>query len=373
MDERAWLARYLALAVIVFGGLEWLLGRVVSRLAAAPPISGVGRTIIEILGRTGFFLLSTAFLLALALMLVSAMRFGDVAYRKRYGPDAALSFYLAVFGIVCLANTVLALLSYSQESWLTPAFNVLSALAIWWLALRFMLRPRSWPARLGVLLVALAYSGWFWSIVFPQYATTEALQFGELLAVLAPIAFFAAIVLPGGLWRRPARWIAPLIVGVLFAAGNTADIIFDQGFTGVFSIWSVGFTLYLPWPLYALSMILFLYTVLTCFARRKRRTKGEVVRGADAQSDAPNEVITQDNPGFRPEDPKREQRERRYGDASVGMGLLMLPFAGYYLQLTYQHLLAVLALMLITRVARPFAVPRTEQVPLAEVAEQATT
>jgi hypothetical protein len=34
--------------------------------------------------------------------------------------------------------------------------------------------------------------------------------------------------------------------------------------------------------------------------------------------------------------------------------MLLLLFAGYYLQLTYQHLLAMLSLMLFTGLARPF-------------------
>jgi hypothetical protein len=343
MDERAWLARYLALAVMLVGGLEWLLGRVVSRLAAAPPIEGMPRTIIETLGRFGFFLLSTAFLLAVSLLFLSALQFGERAYSQRRAADMALAFYLCIFGVFALSHTLLALMSPSgEQAWLNVTFNMLSALGIWWLAFRFAIGEAPWAARGAVLLVALAYTGWYWAVLFtikgvPGNAffldrPADALRLGELAAVLVPVAFFLAVAVPQARWHNWKRWIAPVVVGLLFSAGNIADIIADQGFTGVFSIWSVGFTLYLPWPLYALSLVLYLYTVLTCFS------KG--------------------------------QQPSRYGDANVGMGLLLLPFAGYYLQLTYQHLLALLALLLLTGIARPLSMSRVSR---RELIEQATT
>jgi hypothetical protein len=309
----------------------------------------VARAIIETLGRAGFFLLSIAFLLAVALLFVVTLQFGERAYRQRRAADMALAFYLCIFGLFCLSHTLLALLTPSQEQdWLNVTFNLLSALAIWWPVIRFAVGNVWWVAKGAVVLVALAYTGWFWAGFFSISGVrgiigedslldrpVDALHLGELAAVLAPIAFFAAIAVPGGRWRHWKRWIAPGIVGLLFAAGNIADIIVNQGFTGVFSIWSVGFTLFLPWPLYAISLVLFLYTLLTC-----------VARGVIAPT--------------------------RYGGANVGMGLLLLPFAGYYLQLTYQHLLAALALMLLTGIARPLRKPVVRRRE-AETLEHATT
>lgn len=343
MDERAWLARYLSLGVMLVGGLEWLLGRVVSRFAAIPPLEGVPRTIIEILSRIGIFLLSTAFLLAAGLLFMTAIRLGERAYRRHRRGDMALSFYLGIFGVFCLAQTLLSLFSGSiTQDWLNLTFNILSALAVWWITVRFVLAGGSWTVRGAVLLVALAYTGWYWAILFSftgvpgnqsfLNSPTDALELGELAAVIVPIAFFIAIALLEGRWREKKRWIAPLIFGFLFCVANVADIIANQGFIGVFSIWSVGFTLYLPFPLYAVSLALYLYTLLTCFAGR-----------ADSG----------------------------YGDASVGMGLLLLPFAGFYLQLTYLHLLAVLALLLLTKIARPLHAHRVLRREMAEHVEQA--
>ncbi len=324
MDERAWLARYLAFGVMLVGGLEWLLGRVVSRLAAAPPIEGFARTVIEAFGRTGFFLLSTAFLLAVALLVISALRLGERALHFRRTIDISLAIVVCIFGVFALAQTLLAFLSTSgTQAWLTVTFNILSAGIVWWLAIRFVLTEDSLVARTAVSMVALAYTGWYWSSLFSgaesgsrMGSPIDALHLGELAAVLAPLFFFVAVALPDRRWASVNRWIVPVLVGLIFSAGNIADIIFAQGFSGVFSIWSVGFTLYLPFPLYAVSLTLYVYTVLTCFARSKRLWS-------------------------------------RYGGPNVGMGLLLLFFAGFYLQLTYQHVLAVIALALLTRVARP--------------------
>ncbi|MEO5952131.1 MAG: hypothetical protein ABIQ44_06615, partial [Chloroflexia bacterium] len=324
MDERAWLARYLALGVMLVGGLEWLLGRVVSRLAAAPPIEGVARTIIEALGRTGFFLLSTAFLLAVALLVISALHLGERASNRHRIDDMGLAIFLCVFAIFSLSQTLLSFMSNEgTQEWLTVTFNVLSAATLWWLTIRFVLTESSVVARIAVVLVTLAYTGWYASGFFASTgdgsflgSPVDSLHVGELAAVLAPIGFFVAIALPNQRWTSIKRWIAPVLVALAFSAGNIADIIFDQGFSGVFSIWSVGFTLYLPFPIYAISLALYLYTVLTCFSKTK---------GTWSQ----------------------------YGGPNVGMGMLLLFFAGFYLQLTYQHVLAVMAVKLLTRIARP--------------------
>ena len=322
-EERSWLSRYLAVGLMVFAGLEWFLGRVVSRTAAAPPLSGIGRTIVEALGRTGFFLFATAFLLATTLLLLSAWRLYELARAEKHGDDVALAVFLALFGILDVVQSLLSAASVvTSEGILTFIFNVFSLLAVWWLTVRFLVVGRqSVMAKIAVSLAAVAYSCWYYSILFGSMSvgglavgSTDILRFGELAAVLTPMAFFAAVTLPGE-WRVGKRWIAPLLLSLALAAGNIADIATDSGYTGVFSIWSVGFTLWLPWPIYAVSIGLFLYAVLTCFAHKAGSTG--------------------------------------YGDGNVAMGMLLILYAGYNLQLTYQHLLVVLALALLTRVARP--------------------
>ena len=205
---------------------------------------------------------------------------------------------------------------------LTFIFNVFSLLAVWWLTVRYLIvERRSVTAKIAMSLAAIGYSCWYYSILFGSISvgglaigSTDILRCGELAAVLTPMAFFAAVALPDEWWVGK-RWIAPVLLSMALAAGNIADIATGSGYTGVFSIWSVGLTLWLPWPIYAVSIGLFLYAVLTCFAHSSAG----------------------------------------YGDANVAMGMLLILYAGYNLQLTYQHLLVVLAFALLTGVARPIA------------------
>jgi hypothetical protein len=215
----------------------------------------------------------------------------------------------------------------SDEAWLDITFNVLSLVALFAAALRAILSPGvPVPARAGIAVLALAYGTWFYSVIGGDVAgaggmaipgTGGGLLLGEAAALVAPALFFAATSVPSGRWRSLRSWIAPLVAALIFSAGNIADIAVDQGFTGVFTIWSVGFTLYLPWPIYAVSLALFIHALGTCFTRRLPYTIAA------------------------------------YANPDTGMGLLLLLYAGLYLQLTYQHLLAVLAVMLLGRLARP--------------------
>jgi hypothetical protein len=342
-EVRSWLSRYLSVGLMIFAGLEWFLGRVVSRTAAAPPLSGIGRTIVEALGRTGFFLFATAFLLATALLLLSASRLYELARNEHHVDDVALAAFLALFAILDVVQSLLTASSaVTSEGILTFVFNVFSLIAVWWLTVRFLSvgrEPRM--AKIAVSLAAVAYACWYYSILLGgislgsfDVGSTDILRFGELAAVLTPVAFFVAVALPHE-WRVGKRWIAPVLLSLALAAGNIADIATGSGYTGVFSIWSVGFTLWLPWPIYAVSIALFLYAVLTCFARRVK--------------------------------------SRCYGDANIALGMLLILYAGYNLQLTYQHLLVVLAFALLTRVARPLRKTATTERPAVAVADQTSS
>jgi hypothetical protein len=111
--------------------------------------------------------------------------------------------------------------------------------------------------------------------------------------------------------------VLPVLLAATFAAANLVDMAVDQGFTGVFTTWSVGLYLFLPWPVYAAALAIFSYAVLTCFSRAAVKSP--------------------------------------YADSNTGLGLLLLLYAGYQLQLPFQHLLALLSLLLLTRLSVPFA------------------
>lgn len=314
MEEWRWLARYAAMGLAVIGGLEWLLGRTLSRLASAPTLEGTPRDIIEALGRVGFFLVSPAFILAVLLAVLAALAIALDALRHRRSLAIAFAFYLAIFVAITAAHTFL-----ETQDWLNLAFNLLSLIALWWLTVLFLTAPgHSFASRLAIVLVTLAYTGSYVYVLLELTADNSqrlgsvavtSRDLGELLAVLAPYAFFVALT-RNGEWRHFRRWIAPVAFALLFSAGNIADIVFNQGFTGVITTWSLGFNLVWPWPLYAVALALFLYSLLTCLT-------------------APN------------------------GNRNTGLGLLFLLLAGYTLQLPYQHLLAILSLLLLTALFQP--------------------
>ena len=70
------------------------------------------------------------------------------------------------------------------------------------------------------------------------------------------------------------------------------------------------------WPIYSVSLALFAYSILTSFS-------------SDTAKPA-------------------------YANPNTGVGLLLLLFAGYSLQIPYQHLLAVLSLSLLAGLFKPF-------------------
>lgn len=321
MEERDWLSRYAALGLGVAGGFEWFLGWTISRMAAAPTLEGTPRAIVETLGRFGLFFLAPCYILAAFLIITSAVRFGATASAEGAYEKLALSIFLSLMVVV---STFLSV--GSNEAWIGATFNLLAWTSLMWVAVRFALdRTASWSARGAALLTAAAYSAWYYYVIEQSVfagsgssggAPSLVLDLGELAALLTPVLLFAAIAVPHSQWRVARRWILPVAMGLLFGAGNVADMAAGMGFAGVFAKWSLGFSLYLPWPLYAVSLALFVYSLLTCLA------------GGSKSS---------------------------FANANTAFGLVLLLYAGYNLQLTYQHLVALLALLLFTVVSQPFA------------------
>ncbi len=337
MEDAKWLARYATVALAIVACLEWLFGRTISRLASAPMLEGTPRAVVEGLGKVGLFLISPALILALVLVILSAFLIGRDAMRGGRPLTFAFAYYLALFAAVVIASTLLG-----THGWLIIGFNVLSAASVWWIAIlcwRDGSKPRS--ARVGVMLVALAYTCSY-TYVLQQLLSTPGpgsndfgviiASLGNLVAVAAPFAFFAATAGKHGSWRNGRRWILPIILALAFSAGNVADAIFNQGFTGVFAIWSLGFNVIWLWPVYSVSLALFAYSILTAFSS--------------------------------------DSADIEYANPNTGVGLLLLLFAGYSLQIAYQHLLAVLSLTLLAGLFHPFE--REEQILVTQHTQSST-
>ena len=177
-----------------------------------------------------------------------------------------------LISLILLSLTAISLVSVvippgSQVQFIT---QVLSLAAILWIGLCAWQRA-SGPTQKAVVLlpglalltgrlyqvsqvahVALGLSG-------PPANALSLFNLGELLVVLCPI----------GMWwvfRRLGReglslylWAA--IPALIFMAGY----ILNPSMTGILAIWSSGLTLYLPWPVYSLSLWFFGFIILAAW------------------------------------------------------------------------------------------------------------
>jgi hypothetical protein len=94
---------------------------------------------------------------------------------------------------------------------------------------------------------------------------------GELFVVLTPIGIWWAYRIQmyhsSTVVQSPGRSATSPLQAAIPAAGFAAFTLANPSMAGILAIWSTGLTLYLPWPVYALSLWLF---VVTFLALRKR-------------------------------------------------------------------------------------------------------
>jgi len=135
----------------------------------------------------------------------------------------------------------------------------------------------------------------------------EILQLGEVLVVAAAVAAFWAWGLPHR--RSLGSGGIVLVAGILGALALAA--LSPVSTTAILALWTTGLSLFLPFPIYLLALALYLLTLVGCW---------------------------------------------RSGAASAtAAGLLLVLLAGYMAEATYQHLLLILAVVLLSG-----AVPWTE-------------
>lgn len=315
------LLRYGFVALAWLSGIEWLLGRAISRLAASPALEGTARTVIESLGRTGLFLLAPASLLAAILLFVSVISSGADALKVGDRTRVALAIYLGLFGAVSVLYAFI-----QRAPWLSIGYTLIALIALCWTALAYAAKRGGPPViRVAIMLVASAYTGYLGYLLlqelegvgqFASLAPILVRDLGEVCLVTVPFLFFAALSVPDRQWLRPARWILPVVLALALSLANVADMIADHGFTGVFAIWGIGLSYFLPWPFYVISLALYVYSILTCLAQAEHKSP----------------LATKDR----------------------AIGLLLLTFASFELQFPYQYVLASLSMMLLSGLIEPF-------------------
>jgi hypothetical protein len=211
------------------------VGQVGSSLAGLLVLAGLGWIIgYEWRRRSRWLALVLAAQIGLSLLFLVAVPFGWLAV-ARYG--------LTLTAIVLLAYLIL---ENRGQSGHFPRQRVILLSPVLALSLGelFHLSP--------ALYTLLGWPG-------PPRFSMTLFNLGELFAVFTPMALW-------WLWgrRAPRRaWMVGAIPAILFAAVYLAT----PAMTGTIVIWSTGMTLFLPWPLYTLSLWLAGVTILGASGR----------------------------------------------------------------------------------------------------------
>ena len=308
------LAPYVLWPLLAAGLSELVLFRTLSRVGVHIPKQGAVLNVYEVLVQAGsyaFNVSSIAVVVAVAMMAYGALR-GEFG---RHPLLAAVAPALAAFVGVSV------LFAFVQEG---PAaklvYGLMSAAIMLALAGEAYASRRSAPLRCAVVVVAvLAYLGAQYHVLAAQAyqvmgltsdppGSMPALEVAEALVLVNAFLIFWGW--SGVRLRSEARptllqiGVAGLLV-ILFLGSYYGRP--DSSTAAILSLWSLGLTLYLPVPLYALALGLYGATLARCLVQARRGEK----------------------PPY---------------DA-VALGLL--PVAGLTLELTYQHLLAILVLSLL--------------------------
>jgi hypothetical protein len=234
--------------LLVFAALaDWLVGRTLTRLAIFMPkppflvwvfesVDAIGRTAASLAG-----LLTILLLLTLAWTRLQAGRDRYSALLWVVLVALSLGFLFVQPGPALMsvfqAGMFSALLAASWFAW-KNADQAIKKLAI--------IFP---TMALGV--GAIAHS----SQLDLHLRTLSILQAGEFFVVLCPLFLWLAFGR-----RAPLKiWLIAFIPVLAFTAG----ILSSPAETGILVIWSTGLTLYLPWPLYSISLWLAGVTILS--------------------------------------------------------------------------------------------------------------
>jgi hypothetical protein len=211
------------------------VGQVGSSLAGLLVLAGLGWIILyEWRRRSRWLALVLAAQIGLSLLFLVAVPFGWLAV-ARYG--------LTLTAITLLAHPILKNGSYSGPFALQRVILLLPVLALS-LGELFHLSP--------ALYTLLGWPG-------PPVFSMTLFNLGEFFAVFTPMALW-------WVWGRHASrqaWIIGAIPAMLFAGIYLAT----PAMTGTIVIWSTGMTLFLPWPVYTLSLWLAGTTILAATGR----------------------------------------------------------------------------------------------------------
>lgn len=235
------LIRWLAIAALA----DWLLTRSLSRAAIFIPKSEVWAAASLGLSQVGLWATTLAGLLSFAVL-------GWVVWREIggcYRGAAAEACWLAA-GLLILLLSSVVLLFVPAAGWAAVLLGLVRTAVIAGLTWRG--RRRYWVvvtgAALGLGSMYQLLPAWYQALQLPGPSPLSQPLFnlGEACVLAATLALW---------WRfgRRSSWKA-LAFSALPALVFTGMYLSMPAMAGILSIWSVGLTLYLPWPFYALAL-----------------------------------------------------------------------------------------------------------------------
>jgi hypothetical protein len=241
--------------------VDWSIGRALTRSAIFMPKSPLVILIYRGLGLIGQLAATACGLLVLVTLVWLAWVY------LRNGKSLALPLNL-----VSLAILNLLFLFVPPSNGLLAGFYTNLILAIAWLGWQSLRAAVEIEKKIAVALVALALlSGAIYLLIPAMYGALrlpgppgysgKLFNLGELLVVLAAVSL-------GGAYGRSASRRA-WSLSVIPALGFTALHLANPAIAGILSIWSIGLSLYLPWPVYALGLWSAALALLSGFERRE--------------------------------------------------------------------------------------------------------
>lgn len=241
--------------------LELVFNRIFSRAAVFIPKDGYLVSLYNLLSSFGIILFNlSSILLLLVLFLII-----DSKLQRSDRTDITLSSLLLFLIILSIAFIFIP-----PTAGLSLIYNLASLASILLITTHLYASSGRRIEKLTILtLSALYLSSYYYRLSHIYYQlsgntsapilSVEAFNFGEFLVLPLSVLIFAAY--SGVLNRRDLNWkiaILPTIFAAIFVALN----LMSYKMTAIFSIWSLGFTLFLPYPLYALAIWLFSFTLI---------------------------------------------------------------------------------------------------------------
>lgn len=249
------LFRWLTIAALI----DWLIGRTFTRSAMFMPKSPLMIAIYQTLGAIG----QVAFTLTGLLALITIVW---IVWRERGRPLLALALIISAalsvlfvfvapigwWAVLAHALTLIIISAWLARGWHTAAY-ITEKVAVTVPALALLLSTMY--HLLPALTEALNLS------TTPPWTSTL-FSLGEALVTLSPIGWW---------WiyrQRLSR--KTYLIALIPALALTIFHFVNPAMTSILAIWSIGLTLYLPWPVYAISLWLCGAVVIEAIRRREQ-------------------------------------------------------------------------------------------------------